>query len=135
MAPHQHLSPRAQITVEGWVDILTIVSVVVCILFCTGAVLVICKRKRARKHRQRILLEEQESRPFVAQEHSAQEYRVPADQRGDMGFGTGGPIELQGGVVGDLAGRQPQQIDGYVAPAMAGYDGKPVEMPAQTATR
>jgi hypothetical protein len=143
MAPHPPLSRRAQVTVNGWAGILIIVLLVAAALFCILAVLLIIKRKRARRQRQRQLIEEQQSRPFVAQQnntpkqssiapvHNAHEYRAVVNEPEPD---VTGPSELQGGVTED-ARMTPQQIDGYAAPAAAAYDGRAVEMPAQTVAR
>jgi preprotein translocase subunit SecG len=142
MAP-THLSRRAQVTVNGWAGILTIVILVAAALFCILAVLLIIKRKRARRVRQRKLAEEQESRPFVAQENNAlpvafnaqpTAYSAPeshAVENKHVDIPTG-PSELQAGMA-EEARMTPQQLDGYAAPATAGYDGRAVEMPAQPA--
>jgi hypothetical protein len=154
MAPHQALSKRAQVTVNGAAGIVLIVLLVLGILFITITVLLICKNKHAYKKRQRKVVEEQELRPFVAHDPQslgaqesrpsdrqesrpwdAHEYRIPEDQRAEMGAESRGPVELQSRTVEDTTERQPQQLDGFAAPATAAYDGKPLEMPAQTVTR
>lgn len=128
MAP-QNLSRRAQVTVNGWAGILIIVILVCTALFCIGIVFLICRSKRARKQRQQKLIGEQEAP--VAQSYNAHEYRMVELDGEDVEMG---PAELQGGVAGD-ARMKPQLLDGYVAPAAAAYDGRVVEMPAQTVTR
>jgi hypothetical protein len=35
----------------------------------------------------------------------------------------------------DEEAREPQQLDGFAAPALGAYDGRALEMPAQTVTR
>ncbi|KAF2825507.1 hypothetical protein CC86DRAFT_44027 [Ophiobolus disseminans] len=131
MAPHQHLSRRAEITVAGWTGILFLIVLVPGGIFCIVAAVIIWRRKRAQKERQRKLSEEQEHYSLMAQERLVQETWAREDFRGDLGQGREGPIELQGGVVD----HEVQQLDGFAAPAMTGYDGKPLELPAQTVVR
>jgi hypothetical protein len=68
MAPHSHHSKRAEVQLSDTADIILSVLFVSAAVFIIGAVLLICKRKRARKQRQRRLVQEQNSRPFVAPE-------------------------------------------------------------------
>jgi hypothetical protein len=136
MSPH-YLSPRAQVTVNGWAGILIIVILVCAAIFCIGAVLLICKRKRARKQRQQKLTEVQNTlSKSIAQPQSynAHEYRMIPNGGDDLELGTRGPVELQG-VASQDARLKPQQLDGYAASAAVGYDGRAVEMPAQTEMR
>jgi hypothetical protein len=151
MAPHQHLSKRAQITINGAGGIVLLVLLIVGALFCIVTVVLICKRKRTRKQNQRKLVGGQESQPFVAQEsqpfvaqesqpfvaqepqpYVAQEYRIPGNR---VEMESQGVVELQGGVIDDPSTRKPQQLDGFVAPAATAYDGRPVEMAAQSSAR
>jgi hypothetical protein len=159
MAPHQHLSKRAQITINGAGGIVLLVLLIVGALFCIVTVVLICKRKRTRKQNQRKLAGAQESQPFVAQEsqpfvaqesqpfvaqesqpfvaqeprpYVVQEYRMPGNR---VEMESQGVVELQGGVVDDPSTRKPQQLDGFVAPAATAYDGRPVEMAAQSSSR
>jgi flagellar biosynthesis/type III secretory pathway M-ring protein FliF/YscJ len=122
-----------EITVTGWLGIFLLGFVLPVATFCIVVALIIWRRKRARA--QRKLQEEQEQWALMAQEHVVQETWRSGDLRGDLGQGRAGPIELQGGVGGVQAQRQPQQLDGFVAPALTGYDGMPLEMPAQTVMR
>jgi hypothetical protein len=125
MAPHQHLQRRAQITAQGWILIICLVSIAVCGIFCIGVLFMMWRKKRERKQRTRDLAEER--RPFVGQG-----YQAPYVQHGAVEImNTGGPIELQGGIIES----KPQHLPGYAPPATAGWDGKPVEMPAQLPTR
>jgi hypothetical protein len=133
MPPHL-LFPRAQVTVNGWAGILIIIILVCAALFCIGTIILICKRKRARRQRQKELMELQ-ANP-IAQSYKtpmAHEYRMVGNSSGED-VELNGPAELYGRVVEDEMVK-PQQLDGYVAPATAAYDGRAVEMPAQTATR
>lgn len=139
---------------NGAAGIVLIVLLVVGVLFIIITVLLICKNKHAYKKRQRKFVEEQELRPFVAHDPQslgaqesrpsdgqesrpldAHEYRMPEDHHAELGAESRGPVELQSRTVEDATERPPQQLDGFVAPATAAYDGKPVEMPAQTVTR
>ncbi|KAF2025091.1 hypothetical protein EK21DRAFT_77232 [Setomelanomma holmii] len=125
MAPHTHLQRRAQITATGWILIICLVSIAVCGIFCIGVLFFMWKKKRERQQRTRDLAEER--RPFVDQG-----YQASHNQHGPVEImSTGGPIELQGGVVEN----KPQHFHGYAVPATVGWDGKPVEMPAQLPTR
>ncbi|QRD07220.1 hypothetical protein JI435_124220 [Parastagonospora nodorum SN15] len=133
MPPH-HLSRRAQVTVTGWAGILIIVIVVCAVLFCTVALFCIFKNKRARRQRERKLIAEQHtgSPAYKAQPQHVHEYRAVANDPNEVELETRGPVELHG----ERDGRtEPQQLDGFAAPAMEAYDGRPVEMPVQTATR
>jgi hypothetical protein len=142
MAPIQHLSRRAQVTVNGWAGILIIVLLVAAALFCIVVTLLICKRKRARRQRERKMMEEQ-SRPFVAQqytpEHSTYEHRVPESQTRGVELESNGPTELHGGMGADVgatdASNGPHQIDGFAAPATGMHDVSPIEMPAHASMR
>lgn len=73
----------------------------------------------------------QQPQPFVSQAYNTHEYRVAinGNDRGKVELGTASPAELHGGA--GVAEGEPQQIDGYVAPATMGHDGRAVEMPAQ----
>ncbi|KAH7069986.1 hypothetical protein BKA63DRAFT_92819 [Paraphoma chrysanthemicola] len=125
MPPHLPLQRRAQLTAAGWTLVICLVSIGVCGIFCLGVLFMIWKKKNQRKQRTRDLAEER--RPFVPQG-----YQAPQPQHGPVEImSTGGPIELQGGVNENKA----QYMAGYAAPATAGWDGKPVEMPAQLPTR
>jgi uncharacterized protein HemX len=146
MAPHPHHAKRASVQLSSTADIVLSVLLLVAAIFIIGVVLLICKRKRARKQRQRKLVQQQESRPFVAPEPQpvaaqesqpfmAQEYRMEQPQQAEMPADPRAPIELQGGVVDDASRREPQQIDGFVAPATAAHDARPVEMAAQSVAR
>ncbi|KAH8722766.1 hypothetical protein GQ44DRAFT_345073 [Phaeosphaeriaceae sp. PMI808] len=139
MAPHQHLLRRAELRVSDWVNIIIVIICLVSALFCIVILLLICKRKRARRQRQRKMETERGQRslqePTVAQPFLAHERRVSEEQRGNMGYGTNGPIELQSGVVETETPKIPQELDGNIAPAAMAYDGKPVEMPAQAAVQ
>jgi preprotein translocase subunit SecG len=141
--PAHHFSPRTQVTANGWAGILIIVILVCAVFFCIGAVLLICKRKRARKQRQQKLADVQSAlsnsiaqtyKAPVALSYNAHEYRMVGNGGDYVELGTRGPVELQGGVHED-ARTDPQQLDGYAAPGAVGYDGRAVEMPAQTVTR
>jgi type II secretory pathway pseudopilin PulG len=109
MAPTQ-LHPRAQITTQGYILIISLASIVICAIFCTVVLCLICRTKRKRAKRQQAMNAEQRV-PFVAQP-----YQTVQDDRD-------GPIELQGG---DL-GAKVYQLDGESA---MGYGARPVEMPA-----
>jgi hypothetical protein len=141
--PLHHLSPRTQVTVNGWAGILIIVILVCAAFFCIGAVLLICKRKRARKQRQQKLAEVQSAlsnsiaQPYkaaVAHSYNTHEYHMVGNGGDDVELGTRGPVELQSGMHEDTR-TNPQLLDGYAAPAAVGYDGRAVEMPAQIVTR
>lgn len=140
MPPHAHFTRRARVTINGWAGILTIVILVSAALFCIVVTVIICRRKRARRQRERKMLGEQQRQPFVAQQHQqqpfvAQEYngyRIAAngnpDDREVVELATTSPAESHAG--SGAVEVKPQQIDGYVAPATMGYDGRAVEMPA-----
>jgi hypothetical protein len=154
MPPHHPLSPRAQVTVNGWAGILIIVLLVAAFLFVILTTLLICKRKRARRQREREMVEEQ-SRPFVARAYdggahnintplynsngnAAQEHRyyVPENHGVELESNAPKPIELQGGMAGATnATRAPQQIERFEAPATGAHDVSPVEMPAHAVMR
>jgi len=134
MSPH-HLSRRAEITVLGWSLILVFGCLVPGAIFCFVVGIIIWRRKRARAQRERKFQEEAEQRALMAQERVVQETWRSEDLRGDLGQGGAGPIELQGGVGDVEEQRQPQQLDGFVAPATSGYEGEALEMPAQTVVR
>lgn len=123
MAPH-HLAPRAELTATAYTLIICLVIIVVCGLFCVVVLFFVLKRKRALKARNRDLAAEQRQ-PFVTNE-----YRAPIDNRGDMGMGYHGPIELQGNTNGSGIDGKPQQLDSYAVPTTATYDGGPVELGA-----
>ena len=132
MAPH-HLSRRAQLSVDTWVLIASFCTIVPGLIFCVVVTVIILRRKRARKARERMFKEEAERRTLIAQERVEGEVWNSENRRGHMGQGGHDPIELQG--AGEVGNGRPQQLDGFPAPAMMGYDGKPVEMPAQMVTR
>lgn len=142
MPPHAPLTRRARVTVNGWAGILTIVILASAALFCIVVTVIICRRKRARTQRERKMLMEQQQQPFisqqtppilVAQEYNAHEYRVAAnsDDRGAVELGTASPAQLHAG--SGAVEAKPQQLGGFTAPATMGYDGRAVEMPAQSA--
>jgi flagellar biosynthesis/type III secretory pathway M-ring protein FliF/YscJ len=137
MPPH-HLSRRAQNKVAGWIGILIIVILGTATLFCIIVGILVCRRKRARKQRERKMTEEQ-TRPFVtqaydggahAQEHSTHRYYEAEGQRGvELESNASVPVELQGEV-----GTAPQ-IQRHEVPATSAHDVSPIEMPAHAAVR
>lgn len=139
--PPLHLSRRAQVTVTGWAGILIIVLVVCAVLFCTVALFCIFKNKRARRQRERKFIAEQQVagslayKSPVAQPQRVHEYRAVENDPSEVELEVRGPVELHGGIRGGDENIRPQQLDGYAAPAVSAYDGRPVEMPVQTATR
>jgi hypothetical protein len=62
------------------------------------------------------------------------EYRAVDNHPSEVELETRGPVELHGRMVDEEA-REPQQLDGFAAPALGAYDGRALEMPAQTVTR
>lgn len=120
---------QAQISFYGWVGITFLAILIPCIIFCIIVGIIVWRRKIAFKKRQQVFQQEQEERSLMAQQRLEQETWARDDSRGSLGQGSDGPIELQSGVVG--AG--PLMLDGYAAPASLGYDGKPLELPAQVA--
>jgi hypothetical protein len=156
MAPHPHLSRRAQVTMETWSGIVIFVLLVSAAIFCILVTFLICKRKRARRQREREMVKEQ-SRPFVAQQYTpyengggnteynshksrtVQEHRVLQNPTRDMELETNAPIELQGGLqtsVGTSDARNgPQEVDGHPASVTGAHDVSPIEMPAHATMR
>jgi len=138
MPPH-HLSRRAQVTVTGWAGILIIVLVVCAVLFATVAIFCIFKNKRARRQRERKLLAEQQAglayKSRVAQSQRVHQYRAVENNPHEVELESRGLAELHSGVRGGDENVGPQQLDGYAAPAVSAYDGRPVEMPVHTAIR
>jgi hypothetical protein len=139
--PPQHLSRRAQTTVPRWAGILVLVILVSAALFCILVTILIFKRKRARKQRERKMAEEQ-LQPFVTQaydagahadaapEHSAYPYYEAKNQRGvELESNAPAPIELQGGV-----GPTPQ-IQRHEVPATGTHEVSPIELPAHASLR
>ncbi|KAH7381173.1 hypothetical protein DE146DRAFT_278235 [Phaeosphaeria sp. MPI-PUGE-AT-0046c] len=146
MAPHQHLTRRAEITTNIWLDILALVIGGLGALFIIVVTCIIFRRKRARRHRERKMLAEQETRAlcmpepattktylFAAPPYNAHEARVAHGGPPEPSTGRENPIELSG-TIAEETRTSPQQLDGRVAPALAAYNGKPVEMPTSVAT-
>lgn len=105
------------------------------------------RRKRLRRRREQKFYEQ---RPLVAQNDPT--YVQQDDDRGvkelryeyepgnqvqgnvvELDSRASGPVEVGGG--GDAGRNEPQEIQGYVAPASRTYDGRAVEMPAQAVRR
>jgi hypothetical protein len=156
MAPHLHLSRRAQVTADTWYGIVIFVLLVGAAVFCIVATFLICKRKRARRQRERKMVEEQ-AQPFAAppytpyenggghteynahKSRAVQEHRVHQTPNRGMKLETNAPIELQGGVQTSVwttdAGNGPQEADGHPVSLTGAHDVSPIEMPTHTTPR
>ena len=147
MASFPHLARRAQVTTNQWLGIVIVVVLGLSAIFIIVVTCIIVRRKSARRHRERQMIAEQETRSLVAQDfdttkshqfvgqsYNAHEYRIANSGPPDLYPRNESPIELQGGTV-QGPGTTTQQLDGYSAPATATHDGRPVEMPAPAATR
>jgi hypothetical protein len=141
---------------QTWSGIVIFVLLVGAAIFCILVIFLICKRKRARRQRERKMVEEQ-TRPFVAQTYTpyenggghteydahksqtVQEHRVLQTPTRCMELETNAPIELEDGLQTSMgatdARNGPQEVDGHPVPVTGAHDVSPIEMPAHATMR